>query len=286
MCSGMIKYRLSINALRAYTCRHQQHGRCGREFAMTKRCEKGQALLVTALTLTVLMLAAGLAIDMGYLRYQRRRMQTAVDSAAIAGASALLTTTDISDASTAAVNDAGLNGYSGFLDTQVVSCPDSSPYCVQVRATEVAPLFFMRILPNTSSVTISTVAVAEKSSQGCIYALGNGGGAITIGYSYHTIVAAPDCNIVDNGALNIENAISHTLFASTIVDNAYNGNGTVSPTPVTSSSIQGGDPLAYVAAPGGPACALRQDPLSRIPRINSHTRAVSTLIPEMLQLIL
>ena len=110
----------------------QQHGRCGREFAMTKRCEKGQALLATALILTVLMLAAGLAIDIGYLRYQRRRMQTAVDSAAIAGASALLTTTGISDASTAAVNDAGLNGYLGFLDTQVVPGPNSSPYCVQV----------------------------------------------------------------------------------------------------------------------------------------------------------
>ena len=53
---------------------------------MRRNSQAGQALVIAALGLTVLMLAAGLAVDMGYMRYQKRRLQTAADSAAIAGA--------------------------------------------------------------------------------------------------------------------------------------------------------------------------------------------------------
>jgi len=42
----------------------------------------GQALLLVTLSLLVLTGVIGLAIDMGYLRYTKRRLQTAADSAA------------------------------------------------------------------------------------------------------------------------------------------------------------------------------------------------------------
>ena len=51
--------------------------------------EAGQALLLVTLSLLVLTGAIGLSIDMGYLRYTKRRLQTAADSAAVAGASEL-----------------------------------------------------------------------------------------------------------------------------------------------------------------------------------------------------
>src|SRR5437868_9585661 len=48
--------------------------------------QSGQVLFGTAAALVVLAGFAGLAIDMGTLRYQRRLQQTAADGAAIAGA--------------------------------------------------------------------------------------------------------------------------------------------------------------------------------------------------------
>ncbi|HEY1422618.1 MAG TPA: pilus assembly protein TadG-related protein, partial [Candidatus Acidoferrum sp.] len=48
--------------------------------------QSGQVLVGAALALVVLCGFAGLAIDMGTLRYQKRLQQTAADSAAIAGA--------------------------------------------------------------------------------------------------------------------------------------------------------------------------------------------------------
>src|SRR5947207_13537269 len=48
--------------------------------------QSGQVLIGTAVAMVVLAGFAGLAIDMGTLRYQKRVQQTAADSAAIAGA--------------------------------------------------------------------------------------------------------------------------------------------------------------------------------------------------------
>ena len=59
---------------------------------MTRRKEAGQALVFAALGMTVFLGFAGLAIDMGMLRYDRRLQQSAADAAALAGASNLAST--------------------------------------------------------------------------------------------------------------------------------------------------------------------------------------------------
>ena len=48
--------------------------------------ESGQSLVLVAIGLVVLIGILGLALDMGYLRYVRRELQTAADAAALAGA--------------------------------------------------------------------------------------------------------------------------------------------------------------------------------------------------------
>jgi uncharacterized membrane protein len=53
------------------------------EAAMTRNNERGQALAITALAVTLLMGFAGLAVDIGALRYQKRLQQSAADAAAI-----------------------------------------------------------------------------------------------------------------------------------------------------------------------------------------------------------
>ena len=49
--------------------------------------QRGQTLVLVALLLVVLMGLTSLAADAGYYHYQQRVMQTAADSAALAGAS-------------------------------------------------------------------------------------------------------------------------------------------------------------------------------------------------------
>jgi uncharacterized membrane protein len=46
--------------------------------------DSGQALVVVALGLVVLLSFLGLGLDMGQLRYQKRQLQRAADAAAIA----------------------------------------------------------------------------------------------------------------------------------------------------------------------------------------------------------
>ena len=75
---------------------------------MPKNNEKGQVLVTAAVGLVVLLGFAGLGVDVGVMRYQKRLQQTAADGAAVAGA------VDLSFGSTpttGARNRASQNGY-------------------------------------------------------------------------------------------------------------------------------------------------------------------------------
>src|ERR1700746_55147 len=53
---------------------------------MRYKSEAGQAVIFTAVGMVALMGFAGLAVDMGLMRYEKRAQQTAADGAAMAGA--------------------------------------------------------------------------------------------------------------------------------------------------------------------------------------------------------
>ena len=226
--------------------------------------ETGQALAIAVIGLTVLMLAAGLSIDMGYLRYQRRRMQTAADSAAIAAA------TQLGGAySDAAIADATLNGFNPSnnvtITTTPVTCPDGTSNCIQVQVSQPQPTFFMKILGTNLTPTVSTVATAEQvPGLGCMYALSNAPDAIQVGYyidptynGFHAIVAGTTCGLVDNGGLDVGPNISHTIYTSSVGDTSYNLGGTVYPTPINNSP-QAGDPFASLGQPSSPGTCSGQ----------------------------
>jgi hypothetical protein len=204
---------------------------------------------------------------MGYLRYEKRRLQTAADSAAIAGAAALQYPS--TDWFTAAKNDSSANGFTdGLNNAQVnptqVTCPDSTPNCVQVVVSQQAPTFFMRIV-GISQEPLSASAVAELGNgPGCIYALGPSGigpGTLDLDGS-STAVEAQACTLADSGDLTFgkdaSSYILHTLGAT------YAGSYTPSdsladPEHISPSPVQGAppaDPLAYLdtSAPQTPAC--------------------------------
>src|SRR5579863_5734290 len=72
------------------------------------KADEGQALVLVAVSVMMLLMMAGLGLDVGWLHYQKQQMQKAADSAALAGAEAL---TYGSNPLTAAANDATANGY-------------------------------------------------------------------------------------------------------------------------------------------------------------------------------
>src|SRR5580658_4608064 len=84
-------------------------GRCERSEQMAKsmttrrKSEAGQSLIFVALLMFVLLAIMGLGIDMGYMRYQKGRLQEAADAGAIAGAGEVLY-------GTTAVDDAAYGG--------------------------------------------------------------------------------------------------------------------------------------------------------------------------------
>jgi hypothetical protein len=219
---------------------------------MKRNRQAGQALVFVTFGLVALIGVVGLSIDMGYLRYTKRRLQTAADSAAIAGASVLKDTNPAYSA--AAINDARSNGFEDGVNGVTVK-PFNPPIdpvfaglanSVEVQVHQDAPTFFMRIF-GVKTASLSATAVAHLgSSRGCIYALGLLGG-ITVNGN----VNAPGCGVVDNAILSVGGGC---LTASSIgVVLQLLGGGCTSPPPILGIAPSA-DPLAYMVAPAPPAC--------------------------------
>jgi hypothetical protein len=189
--------------------------------------ESGQALIFGVVTLSLLLMGvAGMGIDMGYMRYQKRLQQTAADAAAIAGASNLA----YGGVTTAAQAAAVANGFTDSSGNTVSTCTGSLPtalptnpatVCVQINnpptsgphmsdanyveayVSVVQPAFFMRLL-GTNSEPITARAVATTTSggvnSGCLYTLGTPKGKIEgVNVTGNATLNATTCGINDNG---------------------------------------------------------------------------------------
>ncbi len=193
---------------------------------MTRKNEAGQTLISTAIMLTVLLGFAGLAIDLGVLRYERRLQQTAADAAAVAGAADLTP----GGWTTAGQNASAANGFTNGVNNVTVTMnnpPTSGPHATGPNSTKyvetivsaVQPLYFMKIF-GISNPTISARAVATNVSGGvnssCLYTLGAPTSAIVgIDATGNAKIIAPNCGISDNGNLDTTGN-SYTVEASTV----------------------------------------------------------------------
>lgn len=193
---------------------------------MKRKSESGQALVLAALALVVLIGFAGLAIDMGVLRYQKRLQQSAADAAALAGASNLAST--FGGVPAGAVAAAATNGFSagsagsgcpppapatavGSVAVAVNNPPCSGPHngnssYVEVYVSELQPTYFMKIFGVNSEV-ITARAVATNLSGGtgggCLYTLGPPSSAIEgVNINGSAVLNATSCGIIDNGNFN------------------------------------------------------------------------------------
>lgn len=254
--------------------------------AMKRKSQAGQALILTAIALSALMGFAGLAVDMGVMRYEKRLQQTAADAAALAGASDL----SYGGVTAGAQNAAAANGFTDNGGGNVSACTTSAAVntvCVQINnpptsgphsgngnyvealVADVHTTYFMKIL-GISKTVITARAVATNISGGsndaCLYTLGPPTSSIEgVNINGSAVLNAPTCGIDDNGDFNTKgNAL--TVQASTFgISGDANQSGPggsvtcTTPGPCPSSGMPAvTDPLAGLppppCSPSAPGC--------------------------------
>src|SRR5688572_19239616 len=131
---------------------------------LNNRGRRGSIVLLATGMIFVLLAFVGLAFDVGYLQWSRRRAQTAADAGAIAGAWAIqmghTVTTEGQDGS-------AMNGYTHGQNGVTVTInqpPSTGTYAgvsgmVEAIVSQDAPSYFMRVLGfNTLPVRARAVA--------------------------------------------------------------------------------------------------------------------------------
>jgi len=229
--------------------------------------EKGQVLVFSTLLLPVLIVFIGFAVDGGLLWELKRRMQTAADSAAVAGAVAKRSGGDTTAITNAAIADAATNRFQHGVASVTVTVhtpPTSGPYAsnggyVEAIVSQIAQTHFVRLLSlftggSYGTATVVARAVAGLEGQNCIYAMNptiNGG--LTLNGT--PSINAPDCGayVGSNSfdAMHLEGQASLNLASINIVGQyTCQGQscGNINPEPNTNVTPQP-DPLASLPVP-------------------------------------
>ncbi len=218
--------------------------------------QRGQVLPLVAMSLVLLMGAAGLAIDVGFQRYEQRIQQSAADSAAIAGAAEI----NFNDVTAAARKDATSNG---FTDNRAgANCAASTPVCVQVNwppaagafagsssavevvITTVRNSFFEQVF-NLNNLTVSTRAVAKlnaNTNANCLYLLNPNGTENFNGMTFN----GPSCGIGMDGSANF-NGANINAASVTYSSTAPNENGATFSGGSPAKGLPALDPCEHIA---------------------------------------
>jgi hypothetical protein len=230
--------------------------------------ENGQALILAAVGLSILLGFAAFATDLGVVMREKRIAQTAADSAAIAGASALQSGGDGTSAIAAGRADAKLNGFNNGSDGAVVTIntpvTDDSNAAFNntggyveaiVSAPTSTPLIntFLHLFNPSSTYTGMTVAARSVArlgaAKGCIYTLGATG--IDIDGSGGETLIDPSCGIIDDSsssdALTLSGGAQVNVQSIGIVGGvAESGSASTDASVVTTGITYMSDPLAYL----------------------------------------
>jgi len=150
-----------------------------RQCPLSKARERGYILLTSAVSLTVLLGFLGLGVDVGFLQFQKRRIQSAADAAAAGAAFQLATQASHDTAKTEGLYDSKKNGFEDGVNgvTVTINIPPTignyttNNYAAEAIVRQANPTYFMQLF-NISSVTVAARSVATAGNSGyCIYAL-------------------------------------------------------------------------------------------------------------------
>lgn len=257
---------------------------------MRRKQEAGQALVLAAVGLVALIGFTGLGIDMGAMRYQKRLQQTAVDAAAIAGATNLT----YGGVQTGAQNASAGNGFTdntgggacatpptnlALTSVTVTVCnpPSTGPHIGNANYVEAfvsvgQPTYFMRIFGiNTKTITARAVATNYSgggggggANTGCLFTLGPPSSSIEgVNINGNAVLNAPTCGIIDNGNYNTQGnalTVSAGTFGVSGSANVSGKGGSVTCTSGQTACPEYGvpaspNPLANLAPPCSPCTA-------------------------------
>ena len=136
---------------------------------------RGQVMVLICVSIVAMMGMIGVVADFSFMQHQRNMMQTAADSAAMAGSEEL----SYGDEVTAGKADAASNGYTDGAASVTVTMnnpPSSGPNAgnsgyVEAIVSKPESTYFLRVL-GVTTMTVSARAVAyEGNGPNCIYVL-------------------------------------------------------------------------------------------------------------------
>jgi Flp pilus assembly protein TadG len=231
--------------------------------------ECGQIILFLAILIVPILGMVGIAIDSGYLFYTRRAMQTAADSAALAGSLDKAYETSTSDTVEAAAKaDAKQNGFEDGVDDVTISVnspPTSSGFAdnnyVEVIIERTKPTFFMNMLSLIGMTDLDTATVKALAIAGageldeCIWATSTTGTGLTVGGAAQ--IDASGCGIyVRSSDTTTAMSAGGSVTVKTLdVVGGISGSSNVHATTLTNPANALPDPLATVSSPSLGTCS-------------------------------
>lgn len=233
---------------------------------MNLQDDSGQALVIGALCISLLLCFVALSVDVGLLFAQQQSLQTAADSAAITGAAE----TNYGDVTSAAKADAAKNGFTDGVNNVTVtvnSPPASGPNAnatgfVEVIISKQQHTWFMG-LGGKSSITVAARSVATLApAQNCMYALNSTG--TDLNFSNGANIDLSGCNIygASSSLTDFSASGGAKVTAANILavgGSSISGGAKVSPTPTTGVTPVS-DPLAYLSPPSFSTSSCVADP--------------------------
>jgi hypothetical protein len=236
-------------------------GRRAIEMFTVSASPSGQVMLLVCVAVFALMGMIAVVADFSFLQHQRNMMQTAADSAAMAGAEEL----SYGDQVAAGKSDAAKNGYTdgaGSVTVAINNPPSTGPNAsnttyVEATISKPEPTYFLSVIGiNTMTVSVRAVAY-EGNGPNCIYVMDpavssamSNSGNVTVGSSCGLLVdSSASDGLTANGSVSITAPTIGVVGSYTT-----SGGASFTPTPKT-GVIAASDPLAYVQAPTVGSCA-------------------------------
>src|SRR5579872_3085059 len=228
---------------------------------MRGRGRRGFVLIAVTGMIFVLLAFAGLAFDVGYMQWSRRRAQTAADAAALSGAWAVQMGGPVT---TEAKSASAVNGYTDATDGITVTInnpPSSGSYmgnssAVEALVSQDPPSYFMRVLGyNTLPVRARAVAM-QGLGTGCVYAL-NPTVSSALKFAGNVTVNL-GCGVIDDSAAGSATKVSGNTIINmtngasigTVGGNSLDGGAVINPSSSLSSGIiPAADPLSTLPMP-------------------------------------
>ncbi len=223
---------------------------------------RGQVMLLVCVAIFALMGMIAVVADFSFMQHQRNMMQTAADSAAMAGAEEL----NYGDLVAAGKADAATNGYTdgaGSVTVAINNPPSTGPNAgnaayVEAIVSKPEPTYFLSVIGiNTMTVSVRAVAY-EGNGPNCIYVTDPSAAPAHVEQRQRH---RTEQLRLAGGLERVERAYGQSAACRSARRRSEwwgttrpAGSASFTPTPKT-GVIAASDPLAYVQAPTVGSCA-------------------------------